>query len=223
MDPHQLKLAFWNVNGLRTRMNVVRELTQKHKIDVIAVCGTRLGTNYDGRDFEIEDFQMERHEREPGRGGVALYIRNGLDFVRMPAYENRVIDIIWVQCNVEKRKPILVGCCYRPSRARNDYLREICTLTRDVTQEICEKDIFLMGTFNIDWNQNSQQKKQLAAAAEESELRQITGGENTYDDGEGRCNDHIYTNVPNDRLDYNQLNPRQENRNKCHIVTVTVE
>lgn len=216
MDQRQLKLAFWNVNGLRRRMEEVRQFIQTHEIDVMAVCGTRLSEDM-GVCIEIEGFQMERHEREQRKGGVALYIKNGLLFGRKPAYENKDIDIIWCQRNVTK--PILVGCCYRPSNARKDYLKEICELTKDVAKEPGEKDIFLMGTFNIDWKQDTPKKTRLAAAAEESELRQITAIQDPYNDDEGKCNDHIYTNVQDNRYTYEQLRiPQSANTNLCHIV-----
>lgn len=59
------------------------------------------------------------------------------------------IEVPWLKTYLPHRKPILLGCCYRPPSANNEYLDTICEMLENNT--VGGQDIYLMGDFNIDW------------------------------------------------------------------------
>lgn len=221
-SPNHFTLALLNVEGLNRTFDYVRlpdlinVLVQRYEINLLGVCDTRLDDTVSREEITFEGFKVRRNDGPRNEGGVALYHRT----VRVVRKDrNPTVNIIWFELNLPNMKPILVGCCYRPADAETDLLNEICQIMKDVSRQRGKKYIFLMGTFNVDWNQESDEKNRLQRAANESGLYQIA------DVGRGPtnrqpCMDHIYTNIPHLCILKNPISVEFSDH-KLHIVRVT--
>ena len=56
------------------------------------------------------------------------------------------IEALLVQVHLPHLKPILLVCCYRPPNARIQYLKGICNLIDNISEN---KQLFMLGDFNI--------------------------------------------------------------------------
>ncbi|XP_016517602.1 uncharacterized protein LOC103153699 [Poecilia formosa] len=218
----QLTIGFWNVNSLRNNIEEVRQLTEREKIDVMALCGTRLDSQTTENINIVGFHPPERKDREEPGGGVAIYVKENLTYTRFREDNNPNIEIIWVELSLPEKKPVLVGCCFRVKDKPLEYLEEICNIIRELSTEK-DKDIFLVGTFNINWfatfTREIKNKERLETAARTSGLRQIVS-ETSIEGNPGSCMDHIYTNVPADRHTIRSSVQRLK-AHKCLYVTFT--
>ncbi len=74
-----LTVLSWNVNGVRKRLNELEMLITKHEPDVITLQETMLGKV--AFEFLNDKYTLHRRDRPSSfRGGVAVLIKNSLDF-----------------------------------------------------------------------------------------------------------------------------------------------
>lgn len=189
----QLNVALLNINGLRNKITETGELITKNKIDILALCETKLDDSVTDQDIRIEGFKVRRKDRNSWGGGVAIYIKKGISFTRMRNYEHDDIEMIWVELTPKEKinkEKVLVGCCYRPSDKGPEYLERICEKMAMVSQQK-EKDIVLLGDFNIDWFQESADKTRINEAGGLTQIVDKISRKPPH-----KCIDHIYTSVP---------------------------
>ena len=93
---------------------------------------------------------MNNRSKKSG-GGVALYLSNCFEFTVL--YElnfmNEFIESLFVEISIPQSKNIIVGIIYRPPNSNsNDVLSCLTTLLSNI--DFVNKDVFVMGDFNID-------------------------------------------------------------------------
>lgn len=104
-------------------------------------------------------------------------------------------EIIWVEMKFPDSKPVLLGCCYRPPSAKKEYLDQIEEIMTLVSQEKEEKDVLLMGDFNLKWENTDDQNKinfmsNLGFKQIVEDYTRVIPEKNTK-----TIIDHIYTNI----------------------------
>ena len=63
------------------------------------------------------------------------------------------VEVIWLQVHLPHLKPILVGSCYRPPSANNQYLYNMCQMLDNVCD--INWEVYFLGDLNIDWLSSS--------------------------------------------------------------------
>ena len=83
-------------------------------------------------------------------GGVCIFVSATLPCRRRGDLEFPALEIVWVEFfNISKR-PLLVGCCYRPPSASRGFYN----LLEQTLDTVIDHDILLLGEFNaknVDW------------------------------------------------------------------------
>lgn len=76
LHPSSLKIAFWNIAGLRAGRNEAEVFLDEHNVDVLLLNETylRLCDNP-----KIRNYNLYRTDRDGAGGGTAVYVRNSLD------------------------------------------------------------------------------------------------------------------------------------------------
>ena len=60
--------------------------------------------------LNLHGFNLERKDRKNGRaGGVACYLRTDLLYIRLIAYEDDELEVVWIKV-MPKRLPRTVSC-----------------------------------------------------------------------------------------------------------------
>lgn len=72
-----IKICSWNVNGLRPKLNELREFISRLKIDIMLLNETKLSEN---SVFKLKNYQIIRKDRTANGGGVAMIISNKVGF-----------------------------------------------------------------------------------------------------------------------------------------------
>ncbi|XP_023203025.1 titin-like [Xiphophorus maculatus] len=102
--------------------------------------------------------------------------------------------IIWVEMEFPDSRPVLLGCCYRPTKDKKKYFEQIKETITLMSEKEKGKDIFLMGDFNIDWLSNSEKENADVFITSEG-WTQIVKAATRLTLDSATCIDHIYTNI----------------------------
>ena len=84
------------------------------KLDIIGLCETFLSSRIKHVETEIIGFKCERGDRSCGaKGGIVVYIKDGIKYNRRTDIEDNNIESIWIELSLSKQR-ILCGFIYRP-------------------------------------------------------------------------------------------------------------
>lgn len=198
-DHKNLSVGLLNVNSLKKKgvLSHVKDTVKRNKLHILAVCETKLGCDVSENDVYIEGYQLWRKDRNRRGGGVALYVPNHIYTKLRPDLMIPGIEVIWIQMFLPHGS-LLVGCCYRPRADNKEDLNLICKMMKLASKE--EREILLMGDFNINWFENDPKKRKIDSESQECGLMQIvelpTRERHTVVRFTSKCIDHIYTNRP---------------------------
>lgn len=187
-----MSIAHLNINGLRNKTQDINHILTLCRIHVLALCETKLDHRVEDRDVDIGGYRLYREDRNQHGGGVAIYIQEQVPVKPRDDLMAPGLEMIWVQIHLAAGKPVLVGCCYRPPRT--DIRDKINEVVKKVTKE--DRDIFLVGDFNIDWLRDSPEKKNITLLCSVFGLTQVMTLPTRVTNETSTCLDHIYTNVP---------------------------
>ena len=100
--------------------------------------------------FEIDNYTLEHIDRKQGKGGgVAFYIHNNLKYKLRRDICVEGIESMFIEITVNNIKNRIVGILYRPPNNVVDvFLDRLESCLEAVSRE--NKEIFIMGDFNID-------------------------------------------------------------------------
>ena len=83
-------------------------------------------------------------------GGVAMYIRNSLTFIRRNDLETDDAESIWIEMKYKQRQPVIIGSIYRPPSSPIDFIDKLGDIYI-IDRVSCEcKETIVTGDFNYD-------------------------------------------------------------------------
>lgn len=168
-----VKLGLLNARSLNTGRDELTSSIESYNIDILAVNETWIRENEDQSGYHIPGFKFYHAARPGGRrgGGTAFYVRQ-----EIPSH---VIDLqvspveqLWISVKLKTTRCIL-GTVYRPP---GDNCAETLNSVNDTLSQLTatSDNIFLMGDFNINFlNPSDQKTKDLKAILETFSLDQI--------------------------------------------------
>ena len=124
-------------------------------IDILAVNETRLDDSVSSSEMSIPGYCLERNDRNSHGGGVALYIRDTINYECLLNHDSH-INLEWIAVKVIKpnAKPFIVGTWYRPPGCGIEILNAFVTLLHHLETHDLETNI--IGDFNYDISANPQ-------------------------------------------------------------------
>ena len=139
-----LNICHINAQSLCKKIDEFRYLFEGSNMDVIAVSETWFSDKYPDQLVSMKGYNLHRVDRKTHAGGVALYIRNGINFrILNKSPDNSPIEHILGTITFNN-KILLVGCIYRPN-CQIDFSDLMHTL--EISTLNCD-DIILAGDFN---------------------------------------------------------------------------
>jgi exonuclease III len=104
-NKNPLNVLQWNARSILPKKHFLQNFLQQHKINVAAICETWLA---EGSSFSIQGYDILRHDRQDGFGGVLLAIDKNLqyDIVKFSSPVQTQMEYITVnvitKCNGQK-------------------------------------------------------------------------------------------------------------------------
>lgn len=153
-----IKICHINAQSLRRKIDEFRVIFENSSIDFICVSETWFDSSVTDLSVSLDGYSLRRVDREDGYGGVAIYIRNGINFnIKCTSRDvcslvdidsadpMNFVEYLFIEVKSDGRK-LLVGSVYRPNRNINTR-RFVQTL--EVLTAMYD-NIIIAGDFNSD-------------------------------------------------------------------------
>lgn len=114
---------------------------------------TKLVNSYPKELTNIDGYQHEREDRTANGGGVALYIREPIQYTRRIDLPENDLELICVEIKPPKSRPYIVIVWYRPPSDPVDSFSKLETILSYLDRE--GKEIILLGDTNCDFASKS--------------------------------------------------------------------
>ena len=124
----------------------------KNPFDIICLNETFCDSSVSDEELSLPEYTIVRRDRNRHGGGVAMYIRNNLTFIRRNDLEADDVECLWVELKCKLRQPVLISSIYRPPSSSVDFLDKINYI---IDRASCEcKEMIVLGDFNFDVSQD---------------------------------------------------------------------
>ena len=75
----------------------------------------RKNESYSDNEISVDGYSIIRRDRPLRQGGgVVIYLKNGIPFIRKSEYERSEVEAIWLEIKMPYAKPFLLCALYRP-------------------------------------------------------------------------------------------------------------
>ena len=148
-------IANFNIRHVKPKLDQVKIMLQGSAVDIFGVCETFLNKAINDETLHVNGFTHERKDREDcseissnNGGGILIYLREGLDYVRRNDIETSDVESIWIEVKIRQSNSFLVCSAYRPPSSPTEWTDKF---SRQIEKSLTFTDeIYLMGDFNID-------------------------------------------------------------------------
>ena len=130
------------------KLDHLKILMSKNPFDIICLNETFCDDSIADNEISLPDYSIERKDRNRHGGGVAMYIRNNLTFVRRIDLETDDVECIWVEIKCKHRQPVLMSSIYRPPSSSVEFIGKLSDIIDRASSEC--KEIIVTGDFNFD-------------------------------------------------------------------------
>src|SRR2546430_5865195 len=155
-----MKVATWNVNGIRARASQVREWLERERLDVVCLQVLKVDLTPIPEECWLADYHAFWHGRK-GYSGVSLHSRKDL-FAGDPAYSHPPFDFESRIVQVELGR-LVIASVYVPNGGK-DYPAKLNFLTRltDWARQLraAGRELLLCGEINIARTETGQHPKE---------------------------------------------------------------
>ena len=117
--------AHLNIRSIVNKFDQFRILLSKKPFDVICVNETFCDSSISDSEINLPDYSIVRRDRNRHGGGVAMYIRNSLTFIRRNDLETDDVEAIWIEMKCKQRQPVIIGSIYRPPSSPIDFIDKL--------------------------------------------------------------------------------------------------
>ena len=200
-------LMHQNIRSLfcKNKFDMFKQQMSLADISVICLSETWLKKGLPSNVINIPNYSITRLDRsweENGNvkkgGGLCMYINKNINFSDTNLSELNLssvdIEIQWITIKLPKIREIVIGNVYRPPQGDHKPFYKHINHCLDRLNSKYERDIFLMGDFNINLNKSSNKdSKDLINLFNSFGLRQMIK-ETTRYGNKNSCIDLIFTN-----------------------------
>ena len=157
------KVMALNIFSLTPHLDEFQIFISDNKPHIVDITETRIDSTIQNSDIEINDYIIERNDRDKHGGGVALYINKSINYRLREDLQNTNVESISIQVKVGNYKPFIVTSIYRPPGKTVNHFSDIDALFSIIEPE--EKESVYLGDTNCDMldltNNDTQNLKRL--------------------------------------------------------------
>ena len=111
-----LKVCHLNAQSIVKKIDELRNLFENSGVDVVCISETWLSKHILDGIYSVRGYRLLRVDREGHGGGVAIYVRNGIN-IKIIAQSpcDSLIEYLFIEI-MSNESNLLLGCVYRPNR-----------------------------------------------------------------------------------------------------------
>jgi exodeoxyribonuclease-3 len=182
-----MKIATWNVNGIRARATQLCEWVERDKPDVVCLQELKAEPTQIPDHCKLDDYHVYWHGMK-AYSGVALYVRKGL-FEGEPQYAHPDFDmetrIVTATCGKLVLASVYVPNGGKDYPAKLNFVKRLCAWVKEIHAD--GRELVLCGDINIARTEMDVHPKErkpiIGQLPEERELFEDMLGENLVDVG----------------------------------------
>lgn len=144
-----------NVRGLLYNKPAIEELVFSNKeIDVLTLSETHISAEENHDFFHLSGYNFEQRHRVNGSGGgVGVYIKNSIDYIRRTDLEKDGLENIVIEIVVNKSHNFLVATHYQPPKSSKYFPKDNNELLADQLSLYSNesKEVIILGDFNTNY------------------------------------------------------------------------
>ena len=103
-----------NLRGLWNNKEILKHFTNQKNIKFFGIAEILLLSTTPNSFLQIRGYISERKTIIKTGGGIAVYIKEGITYLRRKNLECNDIEAIWLEILVERRNFFLIGIMYSP-------------------------------------------------------------------------------------------------------------
>ena len=97
-----LNFCHQNIRGLSGKIDELRDILSTNNFHIFSLSETFLNSNLPSTLFNVRGYTFIRSDRKKAQGGgVGLYIKDGIDFIRRSDFENDETEAIWIEISIK--------------------------------------------------------------------------------------------------------------------------
>ena len=189
-----LRISHLNICSLTSKLDYLRSLLQRGNIDIFTLSETHLDDTVSDAELKIDNYKLERVDRNRRGGGVCVYIIDNLTYIRRLDLESHELEALWIEIKLPNTKPILTGTFYRPPRSDAVYQGQIEESISRVTE--LNQEVIVLGDFNYNMHCKNESKF-IDKLCRQNSMHQIVKGSTRITETSSTLIDIILTNLPN--------------------------
>ena len=121
---------------------------QSQTLDLLALSETRLDNTFTDSAVSIDGYTLIRRDPCRGGGGVAMYVRNVIDFKIRSDLSHPDLEFLCIEIHKPRAKPFLIPNWYRPPNSPIELFDKFEVLLAKIEVENAESNI--LGDINCD-------------------------------------------------------------------------
>ena len=154
---------------------------------------TKVNDSFADNDLEIEDYTINRKDRNIHGGGVAIYLHKSIQYTLRQDLNGFDLESIAVELRLPHVRPIVIVTLYRPE-GPVEVFNKIEAMVSKITEE--KKEFILMGDLNCNLMEDNSKTKHLVQIYDTYGMTQIIKDPTRTTSDTQTLIDHIVTNRP---------------------------
>ena len=144
-----IKICHLNAQSLLSCFDELKLWLQSKSYNIITLSETWIDDTVHNSEIHIPGYVCERKDRNRHGGGTAVYLRDDIEYIRRQDVEKDNNESIWLEIKQEHKKPIVIGCLYRPQTESVDYFNLLAEMVDGLIND--NKEVMLFGDLNCDF------------------------------------------------------------------------
>ena len=136
-----------NFKSIVAKQSYLHCLLNEQKPDIIFGCETWLSPSIQTSEFFPASYNVFRHDRNDGYGGVLLAVCNGLTCKVLPLPTN--CEAVACELTINDNNKLILCAFYRPPTSNLMYLENLCSFFSDLVKQNFNVPIWISGDLNL--------------------------------------------------------------------------
>ena len=143
-----MAIATLNIYRLTTHIDELRLVMEEKNIHILAINETKLDELMPASLVSVDGYSLEREDRNFFGGGVAIYIKNTINYEVIKNIPETTLEILCIKILPKQAEPFVIVSWYRPPLSQVACFEELENVLRFL--ELSNNGMILLGDTNCD-------------------------------------------------------------------------
>lgn len=193
IKPRGLFGGHLNIRSMTAKSDQVTHLLSESNLDFICLSETWLKQSSSTSVFTVPGYQCFRRDRLNGKGGgVLFYVKDDIKCERVIYKAGSMLEYVGIKIILSEHMSFNILGVYRPPSGDDTFYDQLAEVLKECNHN---KELLLMGDFNVNWEDKSKRKK-LKNITEKFNLEQLVKGPTRITKCSSTQIDLIFSNKP---------------------------